>query len=76
MSATPIFDKPIELALTMNLLKPDETLPINPNFNNTFLRQISEDGFISYEIKNANKLKKLLLHKQTTNVLNGRVFNL
>jgi superfamily II DNA or RNA helicase len=60
MSATPIFDKPIELALTMNLLKPEETFPINPSFNNMFLRQISEDGFISYDIKNANKLKKLL----------------
>ncbi len=37
MSATPIFDKPVELALTMNLLKPDEILPTATKFNDTFL---------------------------------------
>ena len=37
MSATPIFDKPIELALTMNLLKPDNILPTGTKFNDTFL---------------------------------------
>jgi hypothetical protein len=60
MSATPIFDKPIELALTMNLLRPEETFPINPSFNNTFLKSVKTKNFLTYEIKNASKLKKLL----------------
>lgn len=61
MSATPIFDKPIELALTMNLLKPEDEFPINPTFNNMFLKQIKTQDYFTYELKNANKLKKLLL---------------
>jgi len=62
MSATPMFDKPIEIALTINLLKPNIKIPINPTFNLTFLKQISSstnDNY-TYELKNANKLKKLL----------------
>ena len=61
MSATPIFDKPVELALTMNLLNPTEEFPINPEFNNTFLKLNKTQNFISYDLKNASKLKKLLL---------------
>ena len=61
MSATPIFDKPIELALTMNLLKPEEEFPINPAFNNMFLKQVKTQDYLTYDLKNANKLKKLLL---------------
>ena len=60
MSATPIFDKPIELALTINLLGPDEPFPINPKFNDTFLKQVKTKDYYTYDIKNANKLKKLL----------------
>jgi superfamily II DNA or RNA helicase len=60
MSATPIFDKPIELGLTINLLRPKEIIPINPEFNNTFLQQTKKGNSIDYHIKNANKLKKLL----------------
>ena len=61
MSATPIFDKPIELGLTMNLLRPIDEFPTNPEFNNTFLKLNRTKNFISYDIKNASKLKKLLL---------------
>jgi superfamily II DNA or RNA helicase len=59
LSATPIFDKPIELALTMNLLRLPEKFPISRNFNKTFLDKkkkiINKDlikklttGYISY----------------------------
>lgn len=61
LSATPIFDKPVELALTINLLKPIEEIPTNPEFNNTFLRLIKTNSFNTYEIKNTQKLKKLLM---------------
>jgi len=61
MSATPIFDKPIELALTMNLLKPKDKFPTNPEFNNMFLTiDKNKDGHYDYQINNAPKLKKLL----------------
>lgn len=60
MSATPIFDKPIELGLTMNLLKPKVDLPINPDFNETFLMQTKNGDNIDYQIKNADQLQKLL----------------
>lgn len=56
MSATPIFDKPIELALTMNLLKPENILPTGPKFNDTFLN-INDN---KYSLKNANLLISLL----------------
>ena len=56
MSATPIFDKPIELALTMNLLKPDNILPTGTKFNDTFL-DITNN---KYNIKNAELLESLL----------------
>ena len=37
MSATPIFDKPVELALTLNLLKPTNILPTGSAFTSAFL---------------------------------------
>lgn len=61
MSATPIFDKPIELSLTINLLKPKEQLPLNPTFNDLFLKQQIHNNQIIYNIKNIAKLKKLLM---------------
>ncbi len=57
MSATPIFDKPVELALTMNLLKPDEILPTGSKFNEIFLKVDSKG---KYSINN-EKLLTLLL---------------
>ena len=60
MSATPIFDKPSELGLTVNLLKPIKDLPEPEEFNKMFLeRDVNEDGII-YRLKNEDKLSKLL----------------
>jgi hypothetical protein len=60
MSATPIFDKPSELGLTINLLKPREKLPGPEEFNKTYMnREQTEDGII-YKLKNEDKLSKLL----------------
>jgi hypothetical protein len=60
MSATPIFDKPAELGLTINLLRPEEEFPDKEEFNKTFLtRETTEDGII-YKLKNEDKLSKLL----------------
>ncbi len=57
LSATPIFDKPIELALTFNLLKPKEELPID-EFNKLFL---SFDKKKQYKLINENLLKEKLI---------------
>ena len=37
LSATPMFDKPVEIALTLNLLKPKIKLPTGNDFNKMFL---------------------------------------
>lgn len=59
ISATPIVDKPIELALTINLLKPKYTLPDSfRKFNNMFINKKPDDqGNI---LKNVDELKKML----------------
>jgi len=60
MSATPIFDKPAELGLTINLLRPNKELPDPDEFNKMFLeRDVTEDGII-YKLKHEDKLANLL----------------
>ncbi len=60
LSATPMFDKPVEIALTLNLLKPEVPLPIGLSFNNKFFstRRIS-DG-VYYRVKNIDKFKNMI----------------
>jgi superfamily II DNA or RNA helicase len=62
MSATPIFDKPSELGLTMNLLKPEVKFPVGTKFNQTFIKvkKTKTTNKITYDLKNVNKLKNLL----------------
>jgi hypothetical protein len=60
MSATPIFDKPSELGLTVNLLKPEKELPEPDDFNKMFLDSELTDQGIIYKLKNEDKLSKLL----------------
>ena len=57
MSATPIFDKPIELALTLNLLRPKNLLPVGTDFNTMFLKQ---DKKCKFTIKNKKLLKEMI----------------
>ena len=60
MSATPIFDKPAELGLTINLLRPNKELPAPDDFNKMFLeRDITNNGII-YKLKDEDKLANLL----------------
>ena len=51
-----MFDKPVELALTMNLLK--NKIPIGTDFNTMFLKQVKTKDGISYELKNKKFVKK------------------
>jgi superfamily II DNA or RNA helicase len=61
LSGTPIFDKPAEIALTINLLRPKDELPISTKFNETFIH-ITQDrkGEFKYEAMNLDILKSLI----------------
>jgi len=60
MSGTPIYDKPIELGLIINLLKPNTFENIN-EFNDEFLeKKTDENHNIVYHLKNELKLSKIL----------------
>lgn len=52
LTATPIVDKPSELGLTINLLRPKHILPIGNAFNNTFIQDM--------QINNSNELQQYL----------------
>ena len=60
LSATPIFDKPHEIALTLNLLNLDEELPTGKNFENMFIEQKMKGDKMYYDIKNVDYLKKII----------------
>ena len=59
MTATPIFDRPNELPLTMNLLLRDSQLPVGRGFMSEFI-DISKKSNHTYSIKNEDKLKKMV----------------
>lgn len=60
LSATPMFDRPNEIALTMNLLKLQQELPIGSAFNKEFINIIRKDDKIIYKAKNLMKFKKMI----------------
>ena len=60
LSATPMFDKPDEIALTINLLK-DKEMPVGADFNTTFLKQNSNGT--DYDVKNADIFSSFLKNK-------------
>lgn len=60
ITATPIFDKPIEFALTMNLLLPDKQMPVGKQFIDTFVSIKNTKRGISYKMKNINLFKSYI----------------
>lgn len=64
LSATPMFDKPEEIALTLNLLKINNPkvnlIPIGTEFNSTFLKPIHTNSGTDYDIINASKFSSHL----------------
>jgi len=61
MSATPMFDKPNEIALTMNLLRLPEEIPIGRDFDKTFIKTTKKnDGTYSHNIKNMDQFKEYI----------------
>ena len=60
LSATPMFDKPVEIALTLNLLKPKKPLPIGGDFNKKFLKiKYNREGPY-YRAKSIRSFKKMI----------------
>lgn len=59
LSATPMFDRPVEIALTMNLLRIPFELPTGTEFEKTFIKAIqNRDGRFSYVAKNLDIFKE------------------
>lgn len=60
LSATPMFDKPVEIALTMNLLHLPVELPIGVDFEKTFIsvRKNKSTGKFYYSAKNLDIFKE------------------
>lgn len=66
LSATPMFDKPNEIALTLNLLKPDKgrILPTGKLFNKEFIDiTINKKGTYKYSLKNMDIFRELIKGK-------------
>lgn len=62
MTATPIFDKPNEIALTMNLLlDKDKQLPVGKLFDKEFIKATYTKDGIKYDAIHLDKFKKYLV---------------
>ena len=61
LSATPMFNSPNEFALTMNLLRLQNELPIGKEFDKTFIKsKIKSNGDYSLNVQNIDKFKSYL----------------
>ncbi len=60
MTATPIFDKPNEIALTMNLLVRNKQLPVGPDFVSTFMDIRYNSKGPVYHVKNMDLFKEFV----------------
>ena len=58
LSATPMFDKPHEVALTMNLLRIPIELPVGREFENMFIKTRKVKGKYKYTTKNLDLFKE------------------
>jgi superfamily II DNA or RNA helicase len=59
LSATPMFDRPVEIALTLNLLRPPTLFPVGSEFNNEFLSTINTSKGTFYRAINMKKFQEL-----------------
>lgn len=59
LSATPMFDKPSEIGLTMNLLRLPKELPVGKQFDKKFIKTVKKgDNSYSHSVKNIELFKK------------------
>ena len=60
LSATPMFDKPVEIALTMNLLRPNILLPTGREFERKFIHERTVKDKTFYTVKNMDLFKDMI----------------
>lgn len=60
LSATPMFDKPSEIALTMNLLRIPHPLPIGRSFDKLFIKTTKKRDKYKHEVKNMDLFKQYI----------------
>lgn len=60
LSATPMFDKPSEIALTINLLKPEKLMPVGREFDKMFIKEKKNKNETLYSVQNMDIFKKML----------------
>lgn len=60
MSATPMFDRPVEIALTMNLLNLPNELPLGKEFEKLFIKEKTNKKNTIYEVQNMDKFKEYI----------------
>ena len=60
LSATPMFNKPEEIALTLNLLKLKKDIPIGNDFNTNFIQTVETKDGLEYKLINSDLLKSYL----------------
>lgn len=60
LSATPMFDRPVEIALTMNLLGLPKNIPTGKEFENLFIKEVKTKDNIHYTVQNMDLFKKLI----------------
>jgi superfamily II DNA or RNA helicase len=58
LSATPMFDAPLEIGLTLNLLRLKEPFPIGSKFNEKYINiKKSSSGKLTYSLKNMDEFR-------------------
>ncbi len=60
LSATPMFDSPSEISLTLNLMQIKTNLPTNKEFNEMFIEKKTSGNKYKYTAKNLDEFKKLV----------------
>ena len=61
LSATPMFDKPNELGLTINLLRPSTEFPVGTEFDKKFIKsRLKQNGEYKVSTKNMDKFKSII----------------
>lgn len=60
LSATPMFDKPNEIALTMNLLDPNINMPVGREFYKTFITERKKNDKVYFSVKNIDLFKNMI----------------
>jgi hypothetical protein len=61
LSATPMFDKPNELGLTINLLRPETSFPVGNDFDKKFIKsKLKSNGEYKVTTRNMDKFKSII----------------